>query len=167
MTLSVHVHVPVPVFESLRSLSSPSKKIGVAIIESDPDGNGTGSRNVFGSVLQRGFDLGTALQLTNFYGDGFANGSGVEDTRVAEAWAAIQHALVYESEAKAFELHKELMSYVLEQVWAIPYPKAPTYTMWWPWLKNYYGENSVGYWNVPKWAQWAWVDQDLKKSMGY
>jgi hypothetical protein len=33
--------------------------------------------------------------------------------------------------------------------------------MWWPWLKNYYGQPAAGLF-----LKYAWIDQDLKKSMG-
>jgi peptide/nickel transport system substrate-binding protein len=56
---------------------------------------------------------------------------------------------------------------MMGKVWTIPYPRAYNYTVWWPWLKNYHGEVSVGYLNGFSWATWAWLDQDMKKSMGY
>ncbi len=40
------------------------------------------------------------------------------------------------------------------------------YTIWWPWLKNYSGEERVGY-QARTWYNFVWLDQELKKSMGY
>ncbi len=57
------------------------------------------------------------------------------------------------------------MKYMLDQVYAIPLVTPPDYTFWWPWVKNYSGEYSVGY--VHSYYQWVWYDQELKKSMGY
>jgi hypothetical protein len=48
----------------------------------------------------------------------------------------------------------------MEQAYAIPKPAPYTYNFWWPWLKNNYGQGS-GY------IRYAWVDQPMKKSMGY
>jgi len=43
----------------------------------------------------------------------------------------------------------------------------PTTTLWWPWLKNYTGEISVGYGQSGNWEKWVWIDEALKKSLGY
>jgi peptide/nickel transport system substrate-binding protein len=69
--------------------------------------------------------------------------------------------------AGSMELCRPLCIYLIEQAYCIPTPRVPTYAMWWPWLKNYSGENSVGYWGTDHWTQWVWIDQDLKASMGY
>ena len=46
-------------------------------------------------------------------------------------------------------------------------PRPRSFTVWWPWVKNYYGEISVSARrDAPVWAR-AWIDQDLKKSMGF
>ena len=55
----------------------------------------------------------------------------------------------------------------MEQAWMIPYPRTYNYTLWWPWLKNYSGEQMVGYFDVNFWTPYVWIDQNLKKSMGY
>ncbi len=61
------------------------------------------------------------------------------------------------------------MKYVLDQAWMIPTPSAGNYTLFQAWLNNYYGTGvgGVGYMNGPNWTQFAWVDQNLKKSMGH
>ena len=45
-------------------------------------------------------------------------------------------------------------------------PALVRYNFWWPWLKNYHGELTVGYYNVIS-PQYIWLDQDLKEAMGY
>ncbi len=51
-----------------------------------------------------------------------------------------------------------------------PYLWLPTpfvYAAWWPWVKNYEGEiYAGGFWSGPIFAR-IWLDQDLKKKMGY
>jgi peptide/nickel transport system substrate-binding protein len=59
------------------------------------------------------------------------------------------------------------MPYVLGQAWVIPTPAQRLHTFWWPWLKNYHGETSPGIINEWQWAQYTWVDQDLKKQLGH
>ena len=45
-------------------------------------------------------------------------------------------------------------------------PMSSLYNFWWPWVKNYNGELTIGYYNSI-WPQYIWIDQDLKKAMGY
>ena len=68
---------------------------------------------------------------------------------------------------KADRMYKDLMKYVLDQAWVIPTPLAPLYHMWWPWVKNYHGEGSVGYDNTYNFTKFVWIDTALKDSMGY
>ncbi len=111
--------------------------------------------------------LSTALQIGNFWGTAWANATDVTDPYIGEMYTKIQTALVEEGQDVAMGMHRELMKYVLDQAWAIPFPKAPGYNMWWPWLKNYHGEFSVGNWNEGNWVKWVWIDEALKKSLGY
>ena len=95
------------------------------------------------------------------------NYSQVNDPFINKSIVAVNQAIFTEGEAKAMAMNKELMKYVLEQVYAIPRPRYPPFNMWWPWVKNYSGEHSVGYYNFIGWTQWVWYDQALKRSMGY
>ncbi len=61
---------------------------------------------------------------------------------------------------------RELMKILLPGAWVIPTPRYPTYTLWWSWLKNYSGENSVG-WLAFNWPTWVWVDQGMKDTLGH
>ena len=113
---------------------------------------------------------GHAAQLTQFtamYGDTYINQSRVNDPVIAEALPKVQHALAYGTQAEAMGIYRELLKYVLDQAYAIPRPAPPQYEMWWPWLKNFHGESSVGTWNSRTWTTWVWLDQELKKKMGY
>ncbi len=69
--------------------------------------------------------------------------------------------------AKADQINRELMPYVLEKAWAIPSPAPPLNNFWWPWIKNYHGENSLGYDNAWTYTKYVWMDQNQKESMGY
>ena len=40
-------------------------------------------------------------------------------------------------------------------------------TTYWPWVKNYYGEVDCGHDNVSAMLQTLWIDQPLKKKMGF
>jgi len=64
--------------------------------------------------------------------------------------------------AKADEVTKAAYKYCIEQAYLITMPAQYGYRIWQPWLKNYYGEGDLKFW-----LQWGWIDQDLKKELGY
>ena len=57
--------------------------------------------------------------------------------------------------------------YELESAWAIWMPVGFSYALWWPWVENYYGINWTGWANTVDWYKGIWINQELKKSMGY
>ncbi|MEE8413302.1 MAG: ABC transporter substrate-binding protein [Dehalococcoidales bacterium] len=61
---------------------------------------------------------------------------------------------------RVYEAVKKVNRYVMEKAFVIPLPVPYRYSFWWPWLKNYYGQGT-GF------IRYAWIDQDMKKSMGY
>ncbi|MEK7354348.1 MAG: ABC transporter substrate-binding protein [Chloroflexota bacterium] len=71
-----------------------------------------------------------------------------------------QDKLMFADMDKVIELGKEANRFAMEQAFVVPFPTPYTYAFWWPWLKNYYGQGT-GF------LRYSWVDQDLKKSMGY
>ena len=95
------------------------------------------------------------------------NYSQVSDSYILEQMVEINKAIFTKSELEAMKMMRELMKYVLPQVYAIPRPRYNLINMWWPWLKNYSGEHSIGYYRFIGWTQWVWVDQNLKENMGY
>jgi peptide/nickel transport system substrate-binding protein len=105
-------------------------------------------------------------QAASMYGSTMTNESYVNDPKVDEARTKMM-ALSLTDTAQADKIHKELMKYALDQAWAIPFPSPVSYTIWQPWLRNFYGISSVGYMNGFNSIQYAWVDQALKKSMGH
>jgi peptide/nickel transport system substrate-binding protein len=145
-------------------------KVGVDLVL-DPRENA-----VWTSIYRaRSFDqigYGSCAPITVMYqcgamwGESLTNISYVKDARIDQARTQMM-ALSLTDTGKADAIHKDLLKYVLDQAWAIPYPSPATYSIWQPWLKNYYATSSVGYMNGPNWVQWAWVDQTLKKSMGH
>ncbi|MBI2829667.1 MAG: ABC transporter substrate-binding protein [Chloroflexi bacterium] len=94
------------------------------------------------------------------------NASMINDPVVEEYFPKIQRAAGSANFDEANRLHKELMKYALDQAWVIPTVKPPQYHMWWPWLKNYSGEGALGYYNR-HFLDWVWIDEALKKSMGF
>ena len=127
---------------------------------------------VFSSLYQaRAYDemicmsqgpIGAVYKFLYCTGNSFTNGSYISDPKAEAAWTEVQK-YVFTDIAAADRVHKEWVKYPLDQVWAIPYEYAPMHHFWWPWLKNYHGEYSIGYDTEYKWTTWAWVDQDMKE----
>ncbi|MBI2288335.1 MAG: hypothetical protein HYU83_05115 [Chloroflexi bacterium] len=62
---------------------------------------------------------------------------------------------------------KEFYNYALEQAWDIVLPGPNGYNMWQPWVKNYRGEVDLGPCTRLIWGAYVWIDQSLKKSLGF
>lgn len=146
-------------------------KVGVTL-EIDPVEAGaftgmTASRQ-YGEMIFSGAGLVANLYIMeNLRGRiAFGNLSYVNDPKCEEAYAKMCLLSVV-NPTEANRVYKELMSYALDQAWAVPYVAAASYNMWWPWIKNFYGVADLGRSNFPKWARFIWIDQELKKSMGY
>ena len=71
------------------------------------------------------------------------------------------------SDKEAFDEMKKLNVYCIDQAPAIWLPGPYVYSAWWPWVKNYYGEIRAGAWRPAPILARVWIDQELKKKMGY
>lgn len=70
-------------------------------------------------------------------------------------------------EAKRIPRIKALTRYVLAQAPMLITPMPNTFAVWWPWVKNYDGEQAVGAQrNAPIWAR-VWIDESVKKQLGF
>ena len=70
-------------------------------------------------------------------------------------------------ESKRQAMLKEMTREILDKAPYIWLPTPYIFTAWWPWVKNYGGELRAGAVRPgPIYAR-IWVDQDLKKKMGF
>ena len=83
------------------------------------------------------------------------------DKVIEEAFNQTQK-YVFVDFAKADEIYRKLVPHVMEQAISLPIPAPYAYRVWHPWLKNYHGEIFLRLSD-----KYVWIDQDLKKSMGY
>jgi peptide/nickel transport system substrate-binding protein len=97
---------------------------------------------------------------------GFSNTSFINDAKINETLPKIR-TLTISDPKEGMKLARTMAQHVLDQAYVIGRPSYRTSTFWWPWLKNYSGEYSVGFFDWPNFATWVWVDQDQKKSMGF
>jgi peptide/nickel transport system substrate-binding protein len=65
------------------------------------------------------------------------------------------------------KLIKDITPFMLEQSWGIWMPVSYKYTMWWPWVKNFNGEQQMSFAKPFEFTQYVWIDQAMKKSLGY
>ena len=56
---------------------------------------------------------------------------------------------------------------VAEQLWTIRGPIGPLFGATQPWLKGYNGEGDLGSMNRSNVFAYLWVDQDLKRELGF
>ncbi len=111
---------------------------------------------------------GTYRRCTNYVGTGVGwNLSWVNDPKAVETRDQMVSLFNSGDDVSTDKLNREFMSYVLEQAWVIPTPVQEQSTFWWPWIKGYHGELSPGIINEWQETMYLWVDQGLKKKMGY
>lgn len=101
-----------------------------------------------------------------FEGNNPINHSCINDPIANEA-AVKSRELAITDFYGAMNVTREVTKHLLDKAYVIPAPYYPIYSAWWPWLRNYSGEQTVGYFSGPFWAQYIWIDQDMKKSMGH
>ncbi len=93
------------------------------------------------------------------------NRSMVDDPFINGKLPAIRSAMLTD-QRQAMKLYRELTKYVVEQAYVLPAVTGSYRTLWWPWIKNYSGEQNIGY-DDPIWEAFVWVDQALKTNMGH
>ena len=66
------------------------------------------------------------------------------------------------------EIYSEAMLKTMREVASVPLASAPGRNYWWPWVKNYFGEQTVGDDGMfSGLARFIWIDEALKESMGF
>ena len=96
----------------------------------------------------------------------WVNASLINEPYVDQQAAKIRSLAITDFQG-AMELCRPLIMHLLSEAYMIPTPRHTTYTLWWPWLRNYTGETSVGYYYGNSWVTWTWIAQSLKTAMGF
>jgi len=69
---------------------------------------------------------------------------------------------------KTWEILKEVTPFMLEQCVMGGYLPVPyVYHVWWPWLQNWFAATRIGQWEPETNVRYAWVDEEMKRAMGY
>jgi len=99
--------------------------------------------------------------------ENFDNCAYYENPRTRASYEACQKT-VMKDEAESWRLLKEITPFMIEQCVMGGYlPVSYTYDMWWPWLQNWYAATRMGQWEPEANTWYAWVDSEMKRSMGY
>ncbi|HEY95975.1 MAG TPA: ABC transporter substrate-binding protein [Dehalococcoidia bacterium] len=93
------------------------------------------------------------------------NAGNIHDARIDKAFEEVTAAW-FDKDEEA-RLIKEIYPYIVDQAYIIPIAAPYVSMAWQPWLKGYNGERSIGLWNGADYYLYSWIDQDMKKSMGY
>lgn len=100
--------------------------------------------------------------LGQWYGPSTSNYSRYNNPKFVELYDKAQATL---DNAQRIDLIKEAVLIALTDCTDMCLPTAMVYNAWWPWMKNYSGEAGVAY--PGGLMRYVWIDQALKKKMGY
>jgi peptide/nickel transport system substrate-binding protein len=104
------------------------------------------------------------IQFTNGQAMNF---SKVNDPYINNLFLESAATLLTEPERNA-EMVRDGIDYVVAQAYSFTPPTPYNYVGWYPWVKQYTGEISIGSWpHYEIWVKYIWIDQTMKKSMGY
>ena len=79
-----------------------------------------------------------------------------------------EHAALAEMDPTKFLADvKQTCQDMLADAGFVPFADVDLLNCYWPWLKNYYGEIDAGYNNQVPIISRIWIDQNMKKSLGY
>ena len=67
---------------------------------------------------------------------------------------------------KAYAAFGSVVPHILEQAYYLPLPQGFSYTVWWPWVRGYSGEDMFGATDRFEFVNYIWLDQVMKESMG-
>ena len=82
-------------------------------------------------------------------------------------YEAIYKGVETVDDAERAAIQKEAAQYFHDQIAQIGLPSPKYLVYWWPWMKNYFGETETMYYHASDLIARMWIDQDLKKEMGY
>jgi peptide/nickel transport system substrate-binding protein len=90
----------------------------------------------------------------------------MSDAYVDKIWNDIVQNQKLTDKTAAAEI-KKLSVYIMDKVPCIILPTSYRYVVWQPWIKNYYGEIRVGAHRAAPILARIWIDEEMKKKMGY
>jgi ABC-type transport system substrate-binding protein len=92
------------------------------------------------------------------------NAGNIDAPQLVEVYNQLNTLYPFD-EAGAMALIKAQTPYILEQCWEITPPLADVFWFCQPWLKNYHGEVTCGYYQSTNCNMFRWIDQKLKTQL--
>ena len=111
-----------------------------------------------------GQDAEGAIATAYYRTDSWVGAANANDPAYDALHDALKTAATTEEQMR---LAKEAHMYVVKNHWIIWGPRSPKFNVNQPWLKGYSGELSLGACGQASVLPRLWIDQDLKKEMGY
>ena len=91
------------------------------------------------------------------------NLSCIQNDYFDSVWPIVNESML--DWGKCCELIKDLEPKMRAEAYQIDIPAGYSYYLWWPWLKGWEGETTVGYWNDYTQMYFMWIDTDLRTEM--
>jgi peptide/nickel transport system substrate-binding protein len=98
--------------------------------------------------------------------ESFDDLSYYENPKTREAYEEMRTYVGLNDEKYAATL-KAIEPFIIEQCVGIWVPLPQSYRLWWPWVQNYHGEGSLGCDQEYFVTTYIWLDEVLKRAMGY
>ncbi|MFC2038647.1 ABC transporter substrate-binding protein [Chloroflexota bacterium] len=117
-------------------------------------------------ILASSMENFTSVKLMSFRSEGTDDRSYFEAAETRAAYNEIKQ-YIGKDDAKCDQILKEITPFILENPWGVYLPFPNVYDIWWPWLHDYEGQWNFGDWNPRSYSRYIWIDQDLKREMGY
>jgi peptide/nickel transport system substrate-binding protein len=89
----------------------------------------------------------------------------IDDPYLNERFAKVFDWDAASDRSARVKMAQENVIHLLSQAYVITPPTPQVFTMWQPWVKNFHGEDYVGYHNQNTWPKYIWLDRDLKEEM--
>jgi peptide/nickel transport system substrate-binding protein len=103
------------------------------------------------------------LKYTSLNPQGQMNYAVVNDPKVNELIERTEK--LWPDERTALKEYSKMVPYVLEQSFCVQLPTTRGFVVWQPWVKTYYGENSIGSCHPNNFVKYIWIDQELQKKI--
>jgi peptide/nickel transport system substrate-binding protein len=106
-------------------------------------------------------------KMLNLRAESSSNPSYFETPQTKETYNTVLATIGKDTDAMLQAL-KDTAPHVLEYSWGIWLPAPSRYNVWQAWIQNYHGETNIAQSSIAGYQRvYIWLDQDLKKSMGY
>ncbi len=115
-------------------------------------------------MVYSGATTETPYSFNYFKKGALVNFSGVDDPIIQAGYIESNTYAILDN-PKAHAILKDVFKYVSEQVISIELPTTYWYMFWQPWVMDYSGEISVGFYNYYNFPTYLWIDQDMKEEM--